>query len=187
MLLDIAATLEYYDTVILTARTGGILAGVQGIMKATTSRQRHLKGILSKRMESLGYRSQREFWMNAIRTEGLELTQETVRRAMNPGEDFRLEPWTYAQIMRSLRYTPPEIAALLKDYTDDHQLWPMLSQEQPEYSADEVALVNAFRALKKGEGPVMTLLAMALEQVGTASGVNMADHAMRIRHSGKVL
>lgn len=77
------------------------------------------------RLREEGYETPYEFYLKS----GVPYSNETVQKAFNPCEYKRLGADTLAVILKYLNTPAPEIRRVLRDMTDDSELWTLLPEE----------------------------------------------------------
>ena len=87
-----------------------------------------------------------------------------------------------AVICRYLNFTPDEIRDLLKTYTNDTVLWPMIGKgDGVRLSVYDQALLAAAKTIAGDDKERMTILADQFDLMARAVGVDVSEYTRQIR------
>lgn len=101
-------------------------------------------------------------WENVRRftdASGVPYSLETTRRLFNECTYKGIAPATIAVIARYLGFTPTEIRGLLKEYTTDEEIWPMIGVGENQLSKDEEYWVQLYHELSESAGLYQAVIA----------------------------
>lgn len=140
-------------------------------------KDKKLYRVLTDRMKAQGWDNNTHF----ARSSGIPYSRETTSRAFEKHATREIANDTLATILKYLNYTPAEIKEILKKYTDDTQIWPMIQIDGPELSNKEQAFLAMIRELS--EPVYVDFLANQFEVLGKAAGKEkvFADHLVVVR------
>lgn len=131
-------------------------------------KDKKLYRILTDRMKAQGWDNNTHF----ARASGVPYSRETTSRAFEKHPTREIANDTLATVLKFLNYTPVEIREILKKYTDDQEIWPMIQTDGPELSNREQAFLEMIREL--GEPAYVDFLASQFEVLGKAAGKNFS-------------
>jgi hypothetical protein len=103
--------------------------------------KKDLYEIMWKKMQQQGWQTIRHF------TEGshVPFSVETTRRMFSKCDYKNIAPATVAIIAKYLGFTPQEIRDLLREYTNDKDLWPLIGEGSNALSPEEEAVLSVYR------------------------------------------
>lgn len=142
-----------------------------------TTQEKKLCDIMKDRMSVEGWDTIRRF------TEGSKVpfSLETTRRIFNEKEYESVAPTTIAIVARYLGFKPNEIRDLLKKYTDDKDLWPMLGDSEGRITEDEQAIVDCYKKITEAKSGIGEVLVRQLEFVAMIAGVDITAEVHRLK------
>lgn len=149
-----------------------------GVMKEKKSEQ--LRKILNERLRQQGWDSITAF----VRGSGIHLSLETVRRAFTDCRYKGLETMSLVSVLGKLGYSPNEIKEMIRKYTADTEVWPLLGSYQVEFSVDEMALIDAYREILSADPNMAKTIADQIDLVGKLAGVDTSYKTDAIRVVG---
>lgn len=139
-----------------------------------------LRDMLTRKLNSQGWDSIRQFTQKS----GVPYSQETTRRAFTESEK-PLEPATLAIICRHLGYSPEDIKSILRDYTDDEHLWPLIGRQDTKMTIYDQALMLAVEQITKDHPELLRSLADYLDLLAASTGADVKEHTEKLRRKKK--
>ena len=148
------------------------------MVEKTIGNAAELKKLLNRQLENEGWESLRQFTSGSK----IPLSAETIRRAFMAQDYKNMEPMSLAIICRYLNFTPDEIRDMLKTYTNDNVLWPMIGKgDGVRLSVYDQALLGAAKTIAGDDKERMTMLADQFDLMARAVGVDVSEYTRQIR------
>jgi hypothetical protein len=144
----------------------------KGVKKLAITNKK-LYAILNKRLRDEGYENNTHF----ARASGIPYSRETTSRAFEPHPTRDISNDTLLIILKYLNFSKKEMVEILKNYTDDKDLWPLITEGSNLTRAEE-ALVTIVRALRPEH---LDMLANQLELLGAAAQKDFSEPLEAIR------
>jgi hypothetical protein len=125
---------------------------------------------LNKKMEDQGWDNITHFTL----TSKVPYSIETVRRGLSDCGHRQLGAETLAVICRYMGYDRAEIRDILKEYTDDNEIWRLIGDDKgDELTSDEWAVVEALRKLKTKNEDVYSMIGENLGFIAKTLGIQI--------------
>ena len=141
-------------------------------------KNKKLYGLLGDRLKAQGWDNNTHF----ARGSGVPYSRETTSRAFEKHPTREIANDTLATILKFLNYTPTEIKEILKTYTDDKEIWPIIQTDGPALTKKEEAILAMVRQLD--EPAYLEFLSNQFEMLGKAIGKDFSGHlAVLKRHT----
>ena len=138
-----------------------------------------LRAMLVKKMATEGWENPRQFHLGSgVAT---EFSIETTRRAFNPCDYKTMEPATLLTICKYLNFSANEIKDILKTYTDDKAIWPLLGDSSESLTTQEEAIVEVFRMIRAAKPEILPNIADMLDLMAMTAGVECKALTNRLR------
>lgn len=126
--------------------------------------------IMHDKMLEQGWENVRRF----TEASGVPFSLETTRRLFNECTYKGIAPATIAIIARYLGFSTAEIRNLLREYTTDEEIWPMIGVDDGKLSKDEEHWLQLYHELSANPDlyqAVITQIDSACKLAGTKSRV----------------
>ncbi len=136
-----------------------------------------LRKLLGEKLNKEGFENIRQFCISTR----IPLSAETVRRGfVDTGKE--LEPFSLVILCRYLNFTSDEIRDILKGYTDDKDIWPLLGKSsRGQLTVLEDAIIRAVKAIREAKPEYLASLADYIDLLATAAGVEVTEHTDKLR------
>jgi len=137
---------------------------------------KELYEVLHNKMLESGWDSVRSF------TNGSKVpfSVETTRRIFNECDYKGLAPTTVAIVAKYLGFTTNEIRDLLRDYTTDRDLWPLIGDSTTRLSTEEEAMVTIYNAIKDKKPELVTTIAEQIQTLCKLAGVDVSEQTKKL-------
>ena len=123
-----------------------------------------LYGIMRKRLRDQGWEHNTHF----ARQSGVPYSRETTDRAFKAHPTRHISNDTLSVILKYLNFSTTEIRDILRGYTDDIEIWPMINVDGPNLSKIEEAIIRMVRQLN--EPVYLEFLSNEFEMLARAAG-----------------
>lgn len=144
---------------------------------AERKKEQSLRNLLLDRMAAEGWENVRQFTLGSK----VPFSIETTRRAFVDVEHKNMAPLTLAIILKYLSYKPAEIVEILKTYTDDQDLWPMIDVKSTKLTPAEDALLAAYHVLVSADPGMSDRVADQLDLLAMAASTTVVEHTKQLR------
>jgi hypothetical protein len=138
-----------------------------------------LRAMLVHKMASEGWENPRQFHLGSGVARKFSI--ETTRRAFNPCDYKTMEPSTLLVICKYLNFSANEIKGILKNFTDDQELWPLLGDGATALTTQEEAIVEVFRLIRAAKPEILPNIADMLDLMAMTAGVECKTLTNRLR------
>jgi hypothetical protein len=138
-----------------------------------------LRALLVKKMAAEGWDNPRQFHLGSGVSRKFSI--ETTRRAFNPCDYKTMEPSTLLVICKYLNFSANEIKEILKTYTDDKEIWPLLGDSSESLTTQEEAIVEVFRMIRAAKPEILPNIADMLDLMAMTAGVECKALTNRLR------
>ena len=142
-------------------------------------KEEKLRSLLVLKMASEGWENPRQFHLGSGVARKFSI--ETTRRAFNPCDYKSMEPSTLLVICKYLNFSPSEIKGILKDFTDDREIWPLLGDCSVSLTTQEEAMVEVFRMIRAAKPEILPNIADMLDLMAMTAGVECKALTNRLR------
>jgi hypothetical protein len=153
-------------------------------MKLTESKKvgkkdEELRAILTLKMAREGWENPRQFHLGSGVASKFSI--ETTRRAFNPCDYKSMEPSTLLIILKYLNFSANEIRDILKNFTSDKEIWPLLGDGTTALTTQEEAMVEIFRMIRAAKPEMLPNIADNLDLMAMAAGIEFKALTNRLR------
>ena len=148
-------------------------------MQKGMKKDEQLRAKLIFKLASEGWENPRQFHLGSGVARKFSI--ETTRRAFNPCDYKSMEPATLLVICKYLNFTPNEIRDILKDFTDDKEIWPLIGEGGATLTPQEEAVVEVFRMIRVAKPELLPNLADMLDLLALPAGIDCKALTNRLR------
>ena len=142
-------------------------------------KEEQLRALLVNKMAAEGWENPRQFHLGSGVARKYSI--ETTRRAFNPCDYKSMEPSTLLVICKYLNFSANEIKDILKNYTDDKEIWPLLGDGATALTTQEEAMVEVFRMIRAAKPEILPNIADMLDLMAMTAGIECKALTNRLR------